>query len=225
MNYDNLVAMITAYSNQSEENLAFIANIPNFVFLGQQRIWREAKDIGFEQATQEGTFVVNNATVEKPANWNKTISFIYGDATSAFNNCTTLYLRTYEFCRMYWPNASTSNSANPPLFYSDHQAILVNADGSAYSGLFISPTPDQAYKYQIVYLKNVVAVNPDNQVNLLTIKFFDLLFYACMLEAMTYLKDDEKLSVFENKYQAALQSVNQQTQERYTDRTSKRDKD
>ena len=206
MNYQDLVGMVTAYSNNN--NPVFIANIPSFVLLAQQRIWREAKDIGFEQVTAQGAFVANNATVLKPANWNKTISFVYGTVDSAFENCTTLYLRTYEFCRMYWPNANKGVAENPPLFYADHQINLPDPDRTAYSGFFISPTPLVAYKYQIVYLKNVVAINGDNQENILTLKFPDLLFYACMIEAMTYLKDDKRLPIFENEYQRALQSIN-----------------
>lgn len=226
MNYNTLTQQIIDYSNQSDEALVqYTLNIPYFIFQAQARIWREAKDIGFEQVSIVGTFVRNNATIPKPDNWNKTISFIYGDTVSAFNGNNFLYLRTYEVCRAYWPNASESNSDNPPLFYSDHTPIVNNIDGSAYEGYFISPTPDKAYKYQLVYLQSPSYITEDNDENILTQRFPDVLFYASMLEAMSYLKDDERIPVFESMYNRALQSMNMQTQERYTDRTSKRDKD
>jgi hypothetical protein len=223
MNYTTLTEQIQAYANRID--LKFRAVIPYFIEQGQQRIWREAKDIGFEQIQEVGTFQVNNATIAKPAYWNKTISLIYGTEADAFLNCTTLYLRTYEFCRSYWPNSSISSASNPPLFYADHQKNLNSIFGSAFDGFFISPTPDKAYKYQLTYLQRVELLTLPNSENILTERYPDLLFYACFLEALSYLKDDERIPVFESLYNRALQSVNNQTEERYTDRTSKRDKD
>lgn len=225
MNYLQLVNQIQAYANRPETDLRFTDAIPYFIELGQQRIWREAKDMGFEKVTAENQFTQNVATIEKPADWNKTISLIYGTEASAFENNTTLYLRTYEFCRSYWANANISSADNPPLFYSDHQSDMVEGDGSAYSGFFISPTPDKAYIYQLVYLRNPNLITAENNENFLSQRYPDLLFYGCFLEALSYLKNDERIPVFESLYNRALQSLNNETKERYTDRTSKRDKD
>jgi hypothetical protein len=52
-----------------------------------------------------------------------------------------------------------------------------------------------------------------------------LLLYACLLETIPFLKDDERVPVFEALYARALQDINKDTKERYTDRLSKRDKD
>jgi hypothetical protein len=225
MNYATLTQQIIDYANRGGVILdpQFVSTIPYFIFQAQQRIWREAKDIGFETVTAQGDFIVNNAIVPKPPLWNKTISFIYGSTIDAFDSCNILYLRTYEFCRAYWPNANLGVLGNPPLFYSDHRPIL--QEGDAYSSYFISPTPDQAYKYQITYLVRPDIITADNQENILTRRFPDVLFYAGILEAMSYLKDDERIPVFESMYNRALQSMNLQTQERYSDRTSKIDKD
>lgn len=225
MNYQELVTQIQAYANRPITDERFTAAIPYFINLGQQRIWREAKDIGFEKVTQEGSFITGVATLAKPADWNKTISLIYGTIDSVFADTTTLYLRTYEFCRSYWPNANTSSSDNPPLFYADHQKNLNSEKGTAYDGFFISPTPDKDYAYQLVYLRNPNLITKDNTENFLTERYPDLLFYACFLEALAYLKNDERIPVFESLYNRALQSLNNETKERYTDRTSKRDKD
>lgn len=225
MNYQELVTQIQAYANRPALDIRFTAAIPYFIDLGQQRIWREAKDIGFEKVTQGGKFTSGSAILAKPADWNKTISLIYGSTESAFANTVTLYLRTYEFCRSYWPNANNSSGDNPPLFYADHQRDLNSDTGTAYDGFFISPTPDKDYAYQLVYLRNPNLITVDNNENFLTQRYPDLLFYACFLEALSYLKNDERIPVFESLYNRALQSPNNETKERYTDRTSKRDKD
>jgi len=52
-----------------------------------------------------------------------------------------------------------------------------------------------------------------------------LLLYACMMEAIPYLKSDERIPVFESLYKRALESVNSDTNSRYIDRYSKRNKD
>lgn len=222
LTYDDLANELQIY-NQNYSDEFTEAAIPYAILQGQQRIWRELKDIGFEHSTTEGTFITDNAVIAKPANWNKTISFTYGSVNSVFQNTTTLYLRTYEFCRSYWPNI-TSDPENPPLFYADHGALNDPAT-NPYSRYFISPTPDRNYKYQIVYLQRPDNITIANPTNILTERFPDLLFYACNLEALSYLKNDERIPVFESLYNRALQSANQQTQERYSDRTSKRDKD
>lgn len=206
-------------------SIEFTTAIPYCIYQGQQRIWRELKDIGFEKVTEINSFTPKVATVLKPDNWNKTISFIYGTVSSPFINTIILYQRTYEFCIAYWPNASLTDENNPPLFYADHQFNRNLATGDAYSGFFISPTPLLAYQYQLTYLQRPNNITPSNPVNILTNRFPDLLFYACNLEALSYLKNDERIPVFESLYNRALQSANQQTQERYSDRTSKRDKD
>lgn len=224
MNYATLTQQIIDYSNQSDEALVqYTLNIPYFIFQAQARIWREAKDIGFEQQTSFGIFDLGTNFVNKPANWNKTISFIYGTTTSPLINSTILYLRTYEFCIAYWPDSSQKDK---PLFYADsnfpsEDSVL----NTPYLGYWIVPTPDQRYSYQLTYLSRPVNITGANPTNILTQRFPDLLFYASMLEAMSYLKDDERIPVFESMYNRALQSMNMQTQERYTDRTSKRDKD
>ena len=74
--------------------LSKIPDILYFIF-HHKRIWREAKDIGFEKVSQGGKFTTGSAILAKPADWNKTISLIYGSTESAFANTVTLYLRTY----------------------------------------------------------------------------------------------------------------------------------
>lgn len=222
MDYTSLTNQLKTYANRTDDY--FNSALPYFIEIGQERIWREAKDLGFEKVTAEGALQKENAVVEKPADWNKNISFIIGSTGSSFDSSRTLYLRTYEFCRSYWPDASNINSENPPLFYADHQYKLDN-DADPYSGWFIAPTPDQEYKYQVVYLKRTNLITVDNNTNLLTNRYPDLLFYACFIEALSFLQDNERMQLFEGLYGRALQSVNAQTRERYSDRTSKRDKD
>ena len=76
MDYNSLVAQIKAYANRSDD--LFNAQIPNFINQGINRIYNEAKNIGFQQVTQDNlTFTRGTNTVSKPNFWKETISFQY----------------------------------------------------------------------------------------------------------------------------------------------------
>ena len=243
MSYGSLTQQIIDYANRDNLDTNFVGSVPYFIFQAQQRIWRESKDIGYEVLTVEGTFQQNQSIIEKNANWNKTISFIVGSTTSVFSNSTILELHTYEYCMMNWPNTNQGDPTgnNPPLYYADHQFAKQGTDNpnytdnntlvnTPYSAWFVSPTPYLPLKYQIIYEaspSNIYAnaQGQGNLTNVLTLKFPDVLFYASMCEAFSYTQESERVQIFENLYARSLESMNAQTTERYTDRTSKRNKD
>ena len=111
------------------------------------------------------------------------------------------------------------------MFYADRQKQQEGGAGTPYEAIFISPTPPQDFKYQLTYLRRVDLISPENQTNVLTDYYPDLLFYSCFLEALIYLKDDPRMQVYQGLYQQALASANELTKDRYTDRGVKRDKD
>ena len=220
MNYNTLVNQIIAYANRGG-SIEFAASIPYFIEMGQQKIWKELNTLGFQKTTQLKKFQVNNATIEKPADWQETISIIYGSEDNFFINNVVLFPRSYEFCINYWPNVNSSDPANPPLFYSDYQPGQENV--SPYKYYLIVPTPDKAYNYQITYIGRPNLITNENQTNILTDYYPDLLFYAAFLEALIYLKDDQRMPVYTKLYQESLTSANNLTKDRYIDRSVKRD--
>ena len=220
MNYNTLVNQIIAYANRGG-SIEFAASIPYFIEMGQQKIWKELNTTGFQKTTQLKKFQINNATIEKPADWQETISIIYGSEDNFFINNVVLFPRSYEFCINYWPNVNSSDPTNPPLFYSDYQPGQENI--SPYKYYLIVPTPDKAYNYQITYIGRPNLITNENQTNILTDYYPDLLFYAAFLEALIYLKDDQRMPVYTKLYQESLTSANNLTKDRYIDRSVKRD--
>ena len=220
MDYNTLVDQIIAYANRGG-SIEFTASVPYFIEMGQQKIWKELNTLGFQKTTQLKKFQVNNATIEKPADWQETISIIYGSADNFFINNVVLFPRSYEFCINYWPNVNLSDAANPPLFYSDYQLGQENV--SPYKYYLIVPTPDKEYNYQITYIGRPNLITNENQTNILTDYYPDLLFYAAFLEALIYLKDDQRMPVYTKLYQESLTAANNLTKDRYIDRSVKRD--
>lgn len=205
MNYNTLTTQIINYANRSDA--FFLTQVPDFINQGINRIYSEAKSIGFE-ITVAGLFLVGTNQYQKPADWKQTISITVNQ-----NGITKLLLpRSLEFCQTYWSNPALTDV---PQFYAD---IL------AYDSFYYAPTQNAAVGYRITYL-GLPLFNAQNPVNFLTERYPRLLLYACLTEAMIFLKNDERLPVVESLYKSALQGINTDASNRYNDRTSKRDKD
>jgi hypothetical protein len=216
VNYTTLTNQILSYSNRNEP--AFVAAIPDLINQAMSRIYSEAKAIGFQKVVN-GNMVGGTATILKPQDFKECINFQYTvPGISPFS--TFLLERTYEFCITYAPNPLLIGA---PIFYSTD--LIVPPNNVAPAQFFIAPTPNNNYAYQLTYISFPPIFNVQNPVNFLTDKYPNLLLYACLVEAVPFLKSDERVPVFESLYNRALQSVNNDTQNRYIDRISKRDKD
>lgn len=207
MNYDSLIEDIKSFCNRSDDE--FTSQIPKFIDRGIGRIFSEAKNIGFEKVL-ENTINQSVVNIEKPIDWKETISLKIENTDN--NIYKYLWLRTHEFCRTYWPDRT---QLGVPEFYSDF---------NAYNSLTIVPTPDVDYRYILTYL-SIPIFNEFNQTNFLTRRYPRLLFYACALEAIAYLRDDKRIAVIENLYNKALSDINLDTQNRKSDRVFDEKKD
>lgn len=205
MDYNSLTQQIIQYSKRTDQ--FFIDQVPNFINQAINRIYSEAKNIGFEKVVF-GNLTANQFTLDKPADWKETVSF----SITTTDGRKFLKLRTLEFCQSYWPNPNLSGT---PEFY---------ADFNNYISFYLTPTPDQNYNFTLIYLA-LPLFNADNPENFLTLRYPSLLLYASMLETIPFLKGDERVPVFESLYNRALQSINKDAEKLYTDRNSKRDVD
>lgn len=204
MNYASLTTQIQNYANRTDA--IFIGQIPNFINQAMNRIYSEAKSLGFE-IVYGGNLTANQSIFPKPNNWKETISF------SITNNNQVFYLfpRSYEFGSTYWP---TPGQYALPKFYADKN----------YDSFTLFPGPDQNYSLTLIY-RGLPDFDVQHTTNFLTDRYPSLLLYASLLEAISFLKDDERIPVFESLYNRALQDANRDKQVTITDRTTKRDTD
>jgi hypothetical protein len=205
MNYDSLTEQIKQYSKRTDD--FFISQIPNFINQAINRIYSEAKNIGFEKVVTN-RLTQNQFLLDKPADWKETVSLTINPGS-----LSVLQLRTLEFCQAYWPNPDVNRAT--PLFY---------ADFNNYNSFYLAPTPDQNYDFTLIYLA-LPLFDESNAENFLTRRYPSLLLYASMLETIPFLKGDERVPVFESLYNRALQSINKDAEKLYTDRVAKRDVD
>jgi len=198
MTYDNLISIIPEYLERSDQ--ATINAIPTFITLAEFEIAREVKTLGqLQVATSAMNF--GNPQLAKPALWTKTVSMNY---TNASGVRTPILLRKYEYLTNYWPN-NTSTSA--PLFYAD----------TDWDHWYIAPTPDQAYNFEVLYYERLPPLSSTNQTNWLTRNAPNVMLYGTLLQAMPYLKNDQRV-IFQQKYTEGIKALKDEDVSRVGDR-------
>jgi len=208
MTYSSLFNQVLSYLDRTDIDTT--NQVANFIFQAQQRIARDTKTLGLE-VYATGLLTPGVAVYAKPANWRRNITFNVG--TGSTNNARSpVLLRSYEFLINYWPNRTLTAT---PLYYCDY----------GYSNYLLAPTPDAAYPFEFSFLELPTPITPLNQTNWLTNFAPDVLLYATLLEATPYLKDDERLGMWEDQYKKRIDSLNGQDDQRVYDRQSNRSAD
>lgn len=195
MTYTSLLSDVQNYLQR--QDALVIAQIPRFIMLAQQRIPREMKLLGFREEVTgifDGT-AQTTGIMQKPSDWRKTIAFFVG--TGSTNNVhTPVFERPYEYLRTTYPDPTVTGI---PRFYAD-------AD---FDHWLIVPTPSSAFPFKIPYYQLPAMLDNTVQTNWLTDNAPDVLLYACLLEAIPFLKTDERIPVWQGLYanaKAALQA-------------------
>jgi hypothetical protein len=178
--------------------------IPRLINLAERRIARELKVQGLINVITS-TMQPGLAVYPKPDRWRTTVSFNFGIG----NEYNQLFPRSYEYIRSYWPNR---DQTDVPLFYADYD----------YNNWIISPTPDQAYPFEVLVYQLLPLLDDANQTNWLTEYAPQVLLYASLLEATPFLKNDERIQVWQSMYDRAAQALNGEDLSKILDRSARR---
>ena len=209
MTYNSLTAQVLNYLDRTDTSTT--AQVPYFIYQAEQRICRECKTIGLEQYVV-GTFIPGTSVYPKPARWRRSIAMNVGNGTN-FNTRNSVEIRDYDYIRSYTSDPTTQLGL--PKFYGDY----------GYSNILVGPTPDSAYPFEWAYIELPQPISATNQMNWLTNYAPDALLYATLLEAIPYLKNDERIPVWQQMYDRALASLNAQDADRTVDRGQSRGSD
>jgi hypothetical protein len=200
MTFNSLITDVENYLERTDTNL--INSIPRFVMYAENRIAAELKIQGF-QTPISGTFQVGMSTLPKPAFWRDTISF---NLTDLNGNRVEILPRSYEYCRNVYTNPTTQAQ---PRFYADYDP----------NNFLISPTPDQAYNFELLYHARLQPLDVSHQTNWMTITVPQLLFYATMIEAQIFLKNTDMMNFWQSNYDRTMAALNKESQDHKIDRT------
>jgi len=181
--------------------------IPRLITLAERRIARELKIQGF-QTVVNTTMQSGVAVYPKPDRWRDTISVNYGTGTN--NNVhTPVFSRSYEYIRSYWPNETETSS---PQFYADYD----------YQHWIFAPTPDADYPMEVLYYQLPPLLDDANQTNWLTEFAPNLLLYGSLVEATPFIKDDQRVQLWQTYYDRALAALNGEDLQKIVDRSTNR---
>jgi hypothetical protein len=181
--------------------------IPRLITLAERRISADLKIEGF--ITVVTTSLQTGVSVyPKPDRWRKTISMNIGTGANNLTR-TPVFTRSYEYVRNYWPNEAETAQPN---FYADYN----------YNNWLIGPTPDQDYPIEILYYEIPALLSTENQTNWLTEYVPQLILYGALLEATPFLKNDERIAVWQGFYDKSLNSINREDLMRIADRATER---
>lgn len=181
--------------------------IPRLINLAERRIARELKVQGFINVVTS-TLNPGQSVYDKPDRWRDTISINVGTGVGNKRR-KTLLARGYEYLRSYWPDESETAE---PTFYADYD----------YTHWLISPTPDAAYPFEVLYYELPPLLDATTQTNWLSEYAPQLLLYGTLLEATPFLKNDERIATWQNYYDRAAAMLNGEDLAKILDRSAVR---
>lgn len=185
----------------------FFEQIPRLINLAERRIARELKVQGFINVVS-GTLNAGQSVYDKPDRWRDTISINIGTGPTGAKR-KTLFTRTYEYLRSYWPDEAETAE---PIFYSDYD----------YSHWLIAPTPTTSHPIEILYYELPPLLDDTTQTNWLSEYAPQLLLYGTLLEATPFLKNDERIGTWQQYYDRAAAMLNGEDLAKILDRSAVR---
>ena len=198
MTYDSLVENIQSYLERTDQ--ATIDKIPLFIMLAEQVIASQIKFLG-NLTVQTSAMIQGTNIIDKPARWHKTVSM---NITVAGRRYPVL-LRKYEYLREYWPDPAAESV---PKFYCDYD----------YTHWMVAPTPDAAYNFEVLYYERIQPLDSSNQTNWFTIYAPQALLYGSLLQAMPFLKNDDRIPMWQAQYEQIMQTLIAEDKLRVADR-------
>jgi len=198
MTYDSLVENIQSYLERTDT--ATLDKIPLFIMLAEQVIASEIKFLG-NLTVVESAMVATNPVIAKPVRWHKTVSM--NVTVDGVKN--PVLLRKYEYLREYWPDQTQTGI---PKYYCDYN----------YENWLVAPTPTTNYTFEVLYYERVQPLDSSNQTNWFTIYAPQALLYGSLLQAMPFLKNDERTPIWQAQYKAIMDTLKTEDMQRIGDR-------
>jgi len=211
MTFTSLQATVRRYLERGQSLAAdpiVFEQIPELITFAERRIARELKVQGFQKVVTTA-FTAGQSVYDKPDRWRDTVSMNIGVPVGDTIERTPVFARGYEYCRSYWPDSAARAT---PQFYADYD----------FDHWLVVPTPDQAYPVEILYYELPPLLDDTTQTNWLTEQAPQLLLYATLLEAAPFLKNDERISVWQTMYDRAAAMLNGEDIAKILDRAASR---
>lgn len=196
MNYTELTQAIQDYCENNETS--FVTNIPNFVKVAENRIYRTI-NFPVNYKAQSLTTSIGDKFLALPADF-LVPSNIQISVSGEWQN---LLVREPSFIRQAYPDDTATGQPKYFALYDNDQMIL-------------GPTPDATYSVNLYYY-----YLPTSIVTASTTWLGDfaeeVLLYGSLIEAYTYMKGDaDMISLYRERYNEAMVPLKAQAEGRST---------
>ena len=182
--------LVTALQNETENDASeYTSELPNIISLAEARIGREVDLTIFREQNTSVTISSGNANITAPSDmvyprWFKI------NSTGAF-----LLLKDETFLHEFIGSGLTGT----PRFYCYEE------NGT---NLRLAPTPSAGLTGTLAYVARLTGLSASNTTTWLSTNHGDLLFYACMLGSMRFMKEEiQEKQDWEAAYKRALAGV------------------
>jgi hypothetical protein len=95
-----------------------------------------------------------------------------------------------------------------PAYYGDYD----------YTHWLVAPSPALAYEFEVLYYERVQPLDSSNQTNWFTTYAPQALLYGSLLQAMPFLKNDERMPMWQQNYDLIMQTLKAEDVQRIGDR-------
>jgi len=208
LTFDSLIADLESYLERGTSNDSTVENeLPRIINRTEREIARRLKILGLLTPLTD-TMTAGVSVYTKPDRWRETTSMRFGGGIG-LNTSAPLFPRSYEYLRMYWPDAT---ARDVPEFYADYD----------YSHWLISPTPDQNYPWEVMAYMIPPMLDLTNQQNWVAIYAPDVLLNGCLKNCESMLKDDPRIPVWTAAFESGLNELNGEDLQRIIDRSTSR---
>lgn len=198
LTYAGIIEKLKSYVERDDE--AFIAELPGFITLAENRLATDMKQQGFQAVVTTKTDGSN--VLPKPSFWRETISIGYA-VDGVWQG--SLELRTLEYLRQYWPNSALQGA---PTFYADYNV----------NNFYLAPTPPPNSDLELVYYARLEPLDEAHQENWMTLNAPQALLAACLVEAFKWAKNAQGEQRWQTDYATAVAGLVAENNERAMDR-------
>jgi hypothetical protein len=192
MTYAELVDKIRNYTEVTSTVLTD-AIVNGFIEDAEWKIFREVDtDAGRRYKTAQ--LIAGTRFIDEPTNALvvRSLQVVDSDGVAEADNRNFLQYRDTSFMSEFNP----TNAQGVPKYYSlwDDNTIVV------------APIPDATYTLQLNYILKPPGLSSTNTTTYLSLNFPNGLLYACLIEALSFLKGpNDLLQLYEGKYKQVLE--------------------
>lgn len=181
--YAGLKSSIATWLNRTD----LTANIPDFIALAEARI---SRDLRLRSQVTSATITTTAGTqaASLPTGWLE------------FENVTVVATPNIQ---LNYVNIQHLDTRFPENDYTG-VPVVYSIEGQQ---ILFGPTPDSAYSVNVLYYKRLDSLSADADTNWLLTYHPNIYLFAALSEAAPFLKDDDRVIMWETKYKNDCESL------------------